>query len=448
MPICIFSNTIFLSSFIAVVLICMTTALWGGILLVSRQLLLSESLSHASYPGLLCGALIAQSFLECNNTFIIIVCGCLSAILGYGVISFLEKVLRMHKDAALCFVLVVFFAVGVILSSFVKDCSPVLYNRINAYLYGQAATLGFVESAIAAHIFVISLITLWWFYRQVVVTIFDRDYATTCGLKTFIAKVVILIFVALVIVSGVRCVGIVLISAMFVGPSLAARQLSDRLSVVLLLSTCFGGMCGAIGCYVSVVMTCSAVIGQKCLEITLPTGPLVVIFAGSLACLALLFSPKSGLVIRCFRKMRFAFCKDQEHLLKVFWYMSEELHRAIEEREFVNSYRYQEYFGSQSFPKWRVRLLKIQKLVIQKKDNYQLTEKGRLFAIRLVRAHRLWESYLVHSLDFNKKQVHNFAEEIEHILTDELESEITEMLKDPSYDPHNQIIPKYRKKEE
>ena len=89
MPTCIFSNAIFLSSFIAVVWICMTTALWGGILLVNRQLLLSESLSHASYPGLLFGALLSQwasSFF--NSTLVIIICGCLAAILGYSTIFF------------------------------------------------------------------------------------------------------------------------------------------------------------------------------------------------------------------------------------------------------------------------------------------------------------------------------------------------------------------------
>ena len=449
MPTCIFSNAIFLSSFIAVVWICMTTALWGGILLVNRQLLLSESLSHASYPGLLFGALLSQwasSFF--NSTLVIIICGCLAAILGYSTIFFLEKTLRMHKDAALCFVLVVFFAIGVILASYVKDNSPILYNRINAYLYGQAATLGFTEAIVAIFVFFLSLGTLWWFYHQVIVTIFDKDYAKTCGLNTFLADVVILIFVALVIVSGVRSVGIVLISAMFVGPSLAARELSDRLSSILMLSTCFGGVCGAVGCYVSVAMTCSTTIGQKYLEVTLPTGPLVVICAGGIACLAFLFSPKSGWVVRSFRKIRFRFLKHQEHLLKVFWYLFEDGHENIGEGDFVCCYKYQEYFGPKPFPKWRIWLLQVQKLVEYKNYRYQLTEKGKFTAAKLVRAHRLWESYLVHSLDFNETQVHNFAEEVEHVLTDELDSELTERLRDPSYDPHNQIIPEFKREKE
>ncbi|AFS26913.1 integral membrane protein TroC [Chlamydia psittaci CP3] len=108
---CIFIDSIFLSSFLAVTLICMTTALWGTLLLVGRQPLLSESLSHASYPGLLLGALLSckVSFFT-DSILLVIIFGCLAAISGYGIIVFLEKTLRVHKDASLCFVLVVFLA--------------------------------------------------------------------------------------------------------------------------------------------------------------------------------------------------------------------------------------------------------------------------------------------------------------------------------------------------
>lgn len=83
--------------------------------------------------------------------------GCLASVLGCLGISFLEKKLAMHKDSALCLVLVSFFGVGVILVSYVKDCCPLLYNKINAYLYGQAATLGYTEAKLALIIFVYQL---------------------------------------------------------------------------------------------------------------------------------------------------------------------------------------------------------------------------------------------------------------------------------------------------
>ncbi|CRI32846.1 Probable metal transport system membrane protein CPn_0347/CP_0413/CPj0347/CpB0354 [Chlamydia pneumoniae] len=443
---CVFSDTIFLSSFLAVTLICMTTALWGTILLISKQPLLSESLSHASYPGLLVGALMAQYVFSLQaSIFWIVLFGCAASVFGYGIIVFLGKVCKLHKDSALCFVLVVFFAIGVILASYVKESSPTLYNRINAYLYGQAATLGFLEATLAAIVFCASLFALWWWYRQIVVTTFDKDFAVTCGLKTVLYEALSLIFISLVIVSGVRSVGIVLISAMFVAPSLGARQLSDRLSTILILSAFFGGISGALGSYISVAFTCRAIIGQQAVPVTLPTGPLVVICAGLLAGLCLLFSPKSGWVIRFVRRKHFSFSKDQEHLLKVFWHISHNRLENISVRDFVCSYKYQEYFGPKPFPRWRVQILEWRGYVKKEQDYYRLTKKGRSEALRLVRAHRLWESYLVNSLDFSKESVHELAEEIEHVLTEELDHTLTEILNDPCYDPHRQIIPNKKK---
>ncbi|ADZ18483.1 MULTISPECIES: metal ABC transporter permease [Chlamydia] len=437
---CIFIDSIFLSSFLAVTLICMTTALWGTLLLVGRQPLLSESLSHASYPGLLLGALLSckVSFFT-DSILLVIIFGCLAAISGYGIIVFLEKTLRVHKDASLCFVLVVFFGLGVILTSYVKDSCPLLYNRINAYLYGQAATLGYVEAKLAAFVFLLSITTLWWWYRQIIVTIFDKDYASTCGLSTRVSGSVILIFISLVIVSGVRSVGIILISSMFVAPPLAARQLSDRLNIIFLLSCLFGGICGALGSYISVAFTCH-VSGHGGV-ITFPTGPLVVVISGCLTLLCLIFSPKSGWVTRYIRRKYFAFSKNQEHLLKVFWYLLEDQIPEVGARDFVCSHKYQEYFGPKPFPRLRIWLLECQGLVKCRDYRWSLSSKGKNRAKKLVRAHRLWECYLVRSLEFKEEEVHGFAEEMEHVLTDELDYAITEILDNPHYDPHDKIIP-------
>ncbi|AHK63113.1 metal ABC transporter permease [Chlamydia avium] len=444
---CVFFNSVFLSSFLAVTIICMTIALWGTVLLVGKQPLLSESLSHASYPGLLFGALLStkKSFLS-DSIILIIIFGCLAAILGYGMIIFLEKQLRMHKDAALCFILVGFFSLGVILSSYTKDCCPQLYNRIHAYLYGQAATLGYTEAKLATYVFLVSLLSIWWWYRQIVVVLFDKDYAVTCGLGTMISEAIILVFISLVIVSGVRSVGIVLISSMFVAPPLVSRQLSDRLSHIFVLSCLFGGICGALGSYISVAISFS-IPGRSGL-ITLPTGPLIVIISGILVFLSLLFSPKSGWVIRFIRRQRFIFSKHQEHLLKVFWYLREDHLFEVGIRDFVYSYKYQEYFGPKPFPWFRVWLLKRQGFLQREGYYWSLTDKGKAEAERLVRSHRLWESYLVHSLDFKEAKVHEFAEEIEHVLTEDLDSTITAMLDNPHYDPHDRVIPKKQQKEE
>ena len=58
-----------------------------------------------------------------------------------------------------------------------------------------------------------------------------------------------------------------------------------------------------------------------------------------------------------------------------------------------------------------------------------------------MRLHRLWEAYLVYSLGMGVEQVHHSAEEMEHLLTKELEDELTKLLDNPQYDPHKQPIP-------
>ncbi|NGX53817.1 MAG: hypothetical protein K1000chlam4_00537, partial [Chlamydiae bacterium] len=58
-----------------------------------------------------------------------------------------------------------------------------------------------------------------------------------------------------------------------------------------------------------------------------------------------------------------------------------------------------------------------------------------------VRLHRLWEVYLVNYIGVGSERVHKNAEEIEHILSPELEKKLTRLLDNPERDPHNQPIP-------
>lgn len=70
-----------------------------------------------------------------------------------------------------------------------------------------------------------------------------------------------------------------------------------------------------------------------------------------------------------------------------------------------------------------------------------LTEKGRLAAVNIVRKHRLWEVFLVDKLDFKWDQVHEVAEELEHIQSNLLIERLDEFLNFPKVDPHGDPIP-------
>lgn len=77
----------------------------------------------------------------------------------------------------------------------------------------------------------------------------------------------------------------------------------------------------------------------------------------------------------------------------------------------------------------------------EKYKGVQLTRKGQEKAINLIRSHRLWEVFLLEKLDFSWDQVHELAEELEHIRSPLLISRLEEFLGFPKYDPHGDPIP-------
>jgi DtxR family transcriptional regulator, Mn-dependent transcriptional regulator len=80
-------------------------------------------------------------------------------------------------------------------------------------------------------------------------------------------------------------------------------------------------------------------------------------------------------------------------------------------------------------------------LIYQKYQGVTLTEKGLLSAKMIVRKHRLWEVFLVEKLDFSWDEVHEIAEELEHIKSERLINKLDEFLDFPAVDPHGDPIP-------
>ena len=70
-----------------------------------------------------------------------------------------------------------------------------------------------------------------------------------------------------------------------------------------------------------------------------------------------------------------------------------------------------------------------------------LTEKGELIALSIIRKHRLWETFLVNKLGFSWSKVHNIAEQLEHVNSEELIDKLDHFLAYPKIDPHGDPIP-------
>lgn len=77
----------------------------------------------------------------------------------------------------------------------------------------------------------------------------------------------------------------------------------------------------------------------------------------------------------------------------------------------------------------------------KKYQGVSLTEKGGLAAKMIVRKHRLWEVFLVEKLDFSWDEVHDIAEQLEHIKSEKLINKLDDFLGNPTEDPHGDPIP-------
>lgn len=89
-----------------------------------------------------------------------------------------------------------------------------------------------------------------------------------------------------------------------------------------------------------------------------------------------------------------------------------------------------------------IKKLSEKNLVNYKKyQGVRLSEAGRAAAIEVIRKHRLWEVFLVEKLDFNWDEVHDIAEQLEHIKSEKLINKLDKFLEYPKKDPHGDPIP-------
>lgn len=416
------------------ILMGVAASLVGVLVFLRKRSLLGEALSHATYPGVTLAIIVSAFFGLGEWTGVLILFfAFLFSLVGYYVIHLLETKLKVAPDAALCFVLATFFGVGITIASYIQFTHAVEYRKIQSYLYGQAATMGDFHILLYGGFALGLILFVFLFFKELQVLSFDRFYAKTVGLALPVIDFFVFAIMGLVIVLGIRTVGVVLMSAMLIAPAVSARQFSHKLSSMFTISALFGALSGFLGNYLSinlVPLVSSLFPGWKA---SLPTGPMIVMVASSFALFSLLFAPKRGLCIRYLRIIHFRWIRVEENLLKTLWRGKGEV-------------SFKELISAQLLPRWTLWLamqrLKSLGLVAKTKGGtLHLTEEGERRGGRIIRLHRLWEVYLVDYLGMGAEKVHKSAEEMEHILTEEIERELTALLDDPKHDPHKQPIP-------
>ena len=397
----------------------------GCFAVLRRHSLLGDALAHAALPGV-CIAFLFGSWagLDPKQPLLLLSGALATAWIGTLVILGITRTTRLKQDAAIGIVLSVFFGGGMVLLTIVQSMGNARQAGLNKFLFGQAAALTRGDVIAMAVFAAVVLGALVVFYRPFKLLVFDAAHAASLGVPVRRYEVLLVSLMVVAVVLGLRTVGVVLMAAMLVTPAAAARQWTDRLGVMIAIGGGLGMAAGAAGAWISA------------LETRIPTGPVIVLCATALLIVSLLVSPRRGLLWAWVRRRRNRQRVRIENLLKDFWKLSERddnytAPRAVSDLMAVRgaSPRAIEDAESRGFVQHRGTQL-------------QLTDKGLARAARIVRNHRIWEAYLSNRLELADDHLHRDAEDMEHVLDDEVIEQIDAALGHPAKDPHGRPSPR------
>lgn len=439
-PFYYFTDAVLRAPTLGSMLMCCAASLVGVIVLLRKQSLVGESLSHAAYPGVILGVLFLAQFSGDDASEMAVVVSVMvgafgTALLGLWLISLLETKLKVTSDAALCFVLSSFFGVGLTVASHLQFTHTGLYKQGQSYLFGQVPTMTDWHIGLYGLLTIVTIGVIVLFYKEIEVLIFDRSFASTLGIPIRLINGMLFSLIVFAVVVGLRSVGVVLMSAMLIAPAVAARQFTNRLSVMFALAGIFGLCSGFLGNYLSVEISRYTLASSTLSRFSLPTGPMIVLVAAVLCILALFCAPERGFLPRLFRILAFRQRCLAENLLKSLWRFGPEAAVSLYQ---LRQHQHVSWLQLRVALQWLIS----GGWVMQPNSGlYRLTPDGEQRAAKIVRLHRLWEVYLVDYVGVGAERVHRNAEEMEHIITPQIERELTILLKDPKRDPHRQPIP-------
>lgn len=399
-------------------------AIIGCFLMLQRKSLIGDSISHSLLAGIGAAFLLTGS----KSLFVILtgaaIVGVLTAIISY----LIQKYGKLDYDSALGVVFSSFFAIGIILITWSAknvDLDPncILFGAIEYLpfdvikIFDTEIPKGFVSLGILS-VLISFLSTI--FFKELKLVSFDPALANLMGYKTTIINTCLLIIVSLTVVVSFEAVGSVLIVALLVAPAATARLLTGKLIKLFMLSIMIA-VFSAVNGYVLAVIINSSVAGM------------IAVILGVCFLAALLFSPSQGILLRMYR-----------HALTMTVIMGEDkladLYRSLIEKgktreRHINSFSHRVYA-------WiaEKKLLAKSLIMLDQSKNIILTDLGVQAGERVVRVHRLWETYLAKNFELPLDHLHEPAERVEHFLNanliDALEGEVN-----TTVDPHGRIIP-------
>ncbi len=249
-----------LPALLAAILACGSCGLLGSFLLLRRDSLLGDALSHAVLPGIIAGFAITGA-----RAGLPMLLGALAAaLLAVFLIGLVRRVARLESGAATGAVFTSFFALGLMLieatgaRSVDLDLDCVLFGQLESLVWLEAQGFGSLLDPVAltalprqlfllvaVAVVLAGLVALLW--RPLHLLCFDPDYAAAIGLPARGLELTLNLMVAAAAVAAFEAVGSILVVAMLVCPAAAIRLLTDSYRAQVLGGAALGAALGALG---------------------------------------------------------------------------------------------------------------------------------------------------------------------------------------------------------
>ncbi|MEC7802146.1 MAG: metal ABC transporter permease [Verrucomicrobiota bacterium] len=406
----------------------------GSYVVTRRLSLFGDTLSHAILPGIAVGFIWSGT----KDNYSIFVGAMIAGFLGVSCLSVLQKFTKINGDSSLGIVLSAFYAFGICLLTRIQKVGYSDQAGLDSFMFGQISS--FSTQDLYGQFFALLLIGLFIFfnYRQLLVSGFDFQFSRSIGIPAELLQYGLWILISFCVISSLQMVGVILVSAMLVIPAATASLISKRMNTYLTLASILGAIAGFVGAFLSFL-------GKN-----LPTGPLIVLVAGSFFALVLFLQPQKGILFQWLRlrseNSRIAI----ENTLKAAFQILES--RDFQETE-ISSQEMMRKRGLSSAEVQRETLNLINAGLATKstlftedrqllpQTNLTLTPKGWEYSCKIVRNHRLWELYLTNEAEYEPDHVHEDAEKIEHVIGEKTVRKLEKLLKNPRTDPHGKLIP-------
>ncbi|MDA1162273.1 MAG: metal ABC transporter permease [Planctomycetota bacterium] len=430
----------------------MSCAVPGTFLVLRRQSMLGDALSHTVLPGIVAAFLAAywlgivgQNSEDDTILQFVFLGGAVAAgVLTAFLTETVQRFGRVENSAALGVVYTSLFALGLLLVRMYADdvhldAECVLFGAVETVVLNTVGDSSVPTAAVLnGCVLFANLLLLGLCFKELRLSTFDPDLATSLGLNSTLVHYLLMAVTSVTLVAAFRSVGAILVITVLIAPPVAAFLLTERLHVMIGLALAIAGASAFIG-HALALWTPVAVFGR--LGFTTvddsSTAGMTAIVCGLIFAAAFLFSPRRGVIVQSVRQTLLGFRILCEDCLGILYRREEAVSGSSSESgPFVNASVLGTLRGRLAC--WR---LSRQGFVMAAENGWALTKAGRMHAEHLVRSHRLWESYMARYFALPDDHLHDAAHRVEHFLDVPMVDQLELELDQPGLDPHGRSIP-------